>query len=551
MTERLAAGTNELVLDGTYQEVAAQLASLSLTATANGPDTIDIQLYGANGRLGDVQMSVLSLQSPPGPGSENYTFQPTANEQSWTSASAVVARTGIITSTTFSWNPTDQSDNGTYQLINSIGIYEPLAAPGVTIINGVAEQPLANPASGTSGSVSLESSSWNASAFNPAGQQSTINVLSTTMTYGPSSGRLWTVTDSLAPTSPTAAISPMSLPNYLVFGGLQTTQFNTGDNPNWSSSWDSWLGSVTTTTCSGSGTVIQQDYQGGAADTYFSLTCVFDPYTGALWEQFETDPPPSPFGSFVTGPEIITEYNTGDNPYWDYVDWGNAAKVTEEWQDYYLVEATVAPPPPTASHQLATSVSGASSANYITNTTRPVFTGMAEAGSTVTLYDGTRVVGTGVATTSGTWTITTTSTLATGLHTITATATDMAGRISAASSPLTVTAEPPPVVTAQTPTQSWIGGKAFSLTLPPASFTDPQHQTLQYTATLLSGGALPGWLSFNAATATFSGTAPLTVQALAIQVTATDSDGLSATETFTAAVAFGRTMTSTATPVSG
>jgi hypothetical protein len=102
-----------------------------------------------------------------------------------------------------------------------------------------------------------------------------------------------------------------------------------------------------------------------------------------------------------------------------------------------------------------------------------------------------------------------------------------------------------PAVTAQTPNQAWIEGKAVSLALPANTFTDPQGQKLLYTAALSSGLTLPGWLSFNAATETFSGTAPMTAQSLSIKVTATDSSGLTISESFTAGV-----QPASATPVS-
>jgi hypothetical protein len=93
-----------------------------------------------------------------------------------------------------------------------------------------------------------------------------------------------------------------------------------------------------------------------------------------------------------------------------------------------------------------------------------------------------------------------------------------------------------PLVTAQTPNQTWTEGKAVSLALPANTFTDPQSEKLSYVATLSNGQALPGWLSFNATTETFSGTAPATAQSLAIKVTAIDSSGLAASESFTASV---------------
>jgi Putative Ig domain len=94
----------------------------------------------------------------------------------------------------------------------------------------------------------------------------------------------------------------------------------------------------------------------------------------------------------------------------------------------------------------------------------------------------------------------------------------------------------PPVLAAQTAAQTWLGGKAVSLALPAGTFTDPPGQTLTYRAALANGQVLPGWLSLNAATDTFSGTAPTAAQTLNIVVTATDGSGLSATDAFSANV---------------
>jgi Putative Ig domain len=101
---------------------------------------------------------------------------------------------------------------------------------------------------------------------------------------------------------------------------------------------------------------------------------------------------------------------------------------------------------------------------------------------------------------------------------------------------LAVTIVAPPSLAAQTPNQTWIGGKSISLTLPATTFKDPQGQALKYAAHLTNGQALPGWLTFNAATDKFSGTAPITAQTLGITVTATDTIGLSVSDIFTVAV---------------
>jgi hypothetical protein len=93
-----------------------------------------------------------------------------------------------------------------------------------------------------------------------------------------------------------------------------------------------------------------------------------------------------------------------------------------------------------------------------------------------------------------------------------------------------------PEVTDQTANQTWTEGKAFSLALPANTFTDPQGETLSYSATQENGTALPSWLVFNATTDTFSGTAPSTAQTVDIKVTATDTSGLATSEEFAAAM---------------
>jgi hypothetical protein len=94
----------------------------------------------------------------------------------------------------------------------------------------------------------------------------------------------------------------------------------------------------------------------------------------------------------------------------------------------------------------------------------------------------------------------------------------------------------PPVLAMREPSQIWTEGSTISLQLPAGSFTDPQGQTLSFTATQSSGAALPSWLSFSPSTLTFSGTAPTKAQSLALKVTATDTSGLSTYEIFNAAI---------------
>ena len=99
-----------------------------------------------------------------------------------------------------------------------------------------------------------------------------------------------------------------------------------------------------------------------------------------------------------------------------------------------------APAAPTAPDLAEASDSGSSKTDNLTNAKTPLFTGSAEANSTVTLFDGATVIGSAVADGGGAWSITAAS-LADGVHSITAKATDIAGNTGAASTALSVTVD--------------------------------------------------------------------------------------------------------------
>jgi Ca2+-binding RTX toxin-like protein len=87
-------------------------------------------------------------------------------------------------------------------------------------------------------------------------------------------------------------------------------------------------------------------------------------------------------------------------------------------------------------------------------------------------------------------------------------------------------ANSPPVL-GQTPLpdQTAGDGQVYSYQVPITAFTDPDPGTvLTYSAILANGWALPGWLSFNAATRTFTGTPPYSEIGNVLQVRVTASD---------------------------
>ncbi|MFJ5479208.1 putative Ig domain-containing protein [Pectobacterium carotovorum] len=90
-----------------------------------------------------------------------------------------------------------------------------------------------------------------------------------------------------------------------------------------------------------------------------------------------------------------------------------------------------------------------------------------------------------------------------------------------------------PVVSGTIPAQNIAQGGSLNITIPAGTFTDPDGDTLTLSATLADGTALPSWLTFNAATGTFSGTpANGDVGNLSIRVTATDGSNASVSTTF-------------------
>jgi hypothetical protein len=72
----------------------------------------------------------------------------------------------------------------------------------------------------------------------------------------------------------------------------------------------------------------------------------------------------------------------------------------------------------------------------------------------------------------------------------------------------------------------------FNFTVPDSTFVDDDgNNTLTYSATLINGDPLPGWLAFDTITAAFSGM-PDVLQTLNIKITAKDTAGASASTTF-------------------
>jgi len=95
-----------------------------------------------------------------------------------------------------------------------------------------------------------------------------------------------------------------------------------------------------------------------------------------------------------------------------------------------------------------------------------------------------------------------------------------------------------PVLAQAIGTQTAAPGVAFGFALPAATFSDPDGDTLSYSATLASGAPLPAWLSFDPATQSFAGTPRADdIGQYAVRLTATDSSGAATQASFVIRVA--------------
>ncbi|UTY57616.1 Ig-like domain-containing protein [Massilia sp. erpn] len=196
----------------------------------------------------------------------------------------------------------------------------------------------------------------------------------------------------------------------------------------------------------------------------------------------------------------------------------------------------VAPPAPSMPDLAGSSDSGNSDSDNLTSSTTPVFNGTAQAGSSVTLYDGGLAIGSAVADAKGNWTITS-SPLAAGTHSVTARASDAAGNASAASAALTV------VIDTQAPAALSLSASSIALTAAGsnalvATLSASDSHAVSYALAAgdgandadngrftLSGGALK------------VGGAALTAGSYRIYVAATDAAGNTTKQAFTVTVA--------------
>ncbi|MDR6759820.1 VCBS repeat-containing protein, partial [Mycoplana sp. BE70] len=125
-----------------------------------------------------------------------------------------------------------------------------------------------------------------------------------------------------------------------------------------------------------------------------------------------------------------------------------------------------------------------------------------------------------------------------GPITVKVTANDGNGGTVTAEFTLTVVNNDAPTVENPIADQAVNEDTAIDFTVPANTFDDVDGDTLTLTATLANGDPLPGWLSFDPATGTFSGTPEnADVGSIMVKVTADDGKGGTVSDEFTLTVA--------------
>ncbi|SDE56494.1 Ig-like domain (group 3) [Massilia sp. PDC64] len=167
---------------------------------------------------------------------------------------------------------------------------------------------------------------------------------------------------------------------------------------------------------------------------------------------------------------------------------------------------TTAPAAPSAPALATGSDTGTSNSDHITNDTTPTFTGTAESGTTITVYDGGDVIDTFTAS-GGTYSWTPSTPLSNGNHTIALTSTDAAGNVSAASdgNAITIDTTAPTVTVTSDASSTLKAGDTATVTF---TFSEDPGTTFTAADVVVSGGTLSALSGTGATrTATFTPTA--------------------------------------------
>ena len=308
------AGSNILVLNGTTADLAMALKTIVITAGQAGPDTIDIETYGTSGILSDNQISVFATNS------STTADVVTTNAPDWAMSSSTINQ-GTIVSETLHWDasvgpvPAGLSADfvKTDRVLKTLSDYDVLPSSGGMANDG--SLLVASPYNGSNNPALL-------SYFGGLGlvaQMGSLTVSTTVNTFD-AAGYLAQSVDVLVAPQSTNGVDDLTLLPW----GQQITSFNVPGNTQWNSGTNY---SSQTLTLNAKGQTVEALLQGGPSGPGNMLDEIFDPDNGTeLWEEIQATTAYSSSGSYPAFvPTVVTEFNTGDNPFWDKFDWGTGS----------------------------------------------------------------------------------------------------------------------------------------------------------------------------------------------------------------------------------
>jgi hypothetical protein len=355
-------GANTLILNGTPKDVNAVLATLTLSEAVAGPDSIDVEVFGAGGRIGGGTVPVVAVNQS---GAGIFLPDPASGAtQPWLSATADVEDGGIV-SETFTWNTDNGVDASAFiggtaiAPIVQIAVAQPLLERGLTV-------------SGANASLDPSILTWHSTwqiyeplrmSQNWSSEIVPVTVAASTLTFDAASGELAQQIQVLAPVTAAAIaglfpFNTQTTPYYFADGGLAVTSYAVPNSPYWStalyaggaggivemsggstmviaagSTTSMVVGSIQTIygKVNGSEKVIEVRYLGGSGNPYDEIDQIFNPYsdTPQLWQQVQTVGIPNSMtgGTPLALPSATTiiEYNTGNNPNWSDTIWTQTA----------------------------------------------------------------------------------------------------------------------------------------------------------------------------------------------------------------------------------
>lgn len=310
-------GSNAVLLAGTIPDIATMIASVRVMEGSAGPDTIWAMGFNATGGTGVRRIDLLAT---PNSGS-SFAFDGAGTSHGWVSATAELDDQGMILAETSIWNTSDTSPIAGHAPQMTLMIHSPLTSASLQLVASRLVNPLAQ----------------GNQTFDPirtySGTTFVVALLGRTMaTFDRSTGHLMTERSTIMADPDAQPWSPLAR------GGMVTTQYNTGTNPEWQAGWSSALESVSTI-ASSDGVPIESVYTWSPDQSYLYSILVWSPAGRGLWE--ESDALPAP-GGFATGYRIVTEFNTGDNPNWDYIRHATDRSVATIFHDGLALQQFVA-----------------------------------------------------------------------------------------------------------------------------------------------------------------------------------------------------------------